>query len=102
MQINLANAATATPLLVAASVLTTGRQSVLLTGAAGLLERPINSLVNCLRNHGCTIDYIAKPGCLPLRVATTGLNGGTIDLTAADVTSHDVAALLLVAPYAKR
>jgi pentafunctional AROM polypeptide len=57
-------------------------------------------LVDALRENGSEIEYLEGSGCLPLRIASKGLNGGHIKL-AASVSSQYVSAVLLCAPYAR-
>jgi 3-phosphoshikimate 1-carboxyvinyltransferase len=68
------------------------------TGRAPLRRRPIGPLVDALRSLGAKADD--TDGCLPVRLAGGGLDGGTVE---ADVSrsSQFASAVLLVAPYAR-
>jgi 3-phosphoshikimate 1-carboxyvinyltransferase len=64
-------------------------------------ERPIDDLVDALRQLGAVIEIEGRRGCPPLLVRGGGLRGGraTID---ASRSSQFVSAILLVGPYAER
>lgn len=76
-----------------------GRGSYVLDGIARMRERPIDELVSALRSLGARIDYEAREGFPPIRVAGEGLRGGTC--TFADAKSSQfISAVLMAAPYA--
>jgi 3-phosphoshikimate 1-carboxyvinyltransferase len=68
-------------------------------GTARMRERPIDDLVDALRQLGAEIEIEGGRGCPPLLVRGGGLRGGraTID---ASRSSQYVSAVLLVGPYA--
>lgn len=68
-----------------------------LTGASGLLRRPVGDLVEALRGCGATIEYLGREGYAPLRIAGAQLVGGEVEVDAT-VSSQFVSALLMVAP----
>lgn len=75
--------------------------STVLTGNARMQERPIGALVDAMRTNGVNVEYLNKPGSLPVRVdAANGFEGGVIELTA-KISSQYVSSLLMSAPYAK-
>jgi pentafunctional AROM polypeptide len=74
---------------------------VVVTGNARMKERPIGALVDALRTNGTSVDYLGSSGCLPLRIASGGLAGGHIQLSAS-ISSQYVSSILLVAPYAQK
>ncbi len=73
-----------------------GRQ-VILTGSERMKQRPIEILVDALRQLGAEIAYLEAPGCPPLKIHGTRLEGSKVTLPA-DVSSQYISALLLIAP----
>ena len=71
-----------------------------LDGTSRMRERPIGGLVRALEPHAGAMEYIGGPGCPPLRVRATGLDGGRFDVDASE-SSQYVSALLLAAPLAR-
>ncbi len=72
-----------------------------LEGVARMHERPIGDLVSALRQLGCQIEELGRPGYPPLRLS--GQAGGSLDTTApirvrGDVSSQFLTALLLALP----
>ncbi len=64
---------------------TCGRdESVVVTGCDRMLERPIEPLVTALQALGGRLEYVDKPGRLPLRVYGGGLRGGTVVIRAVE------------------
>ena len=74
-------------------------EPVTLTGAPGLLARPVRDLVDGLAQLGCRIDYLGAEGCPPLRVHGGGLPGGTVRMRGA-ITSQYFSSLLTAGPCA--
>ncbi len=72
---------------------------VTLTGAPGLLARPVRDLVDGLAQIGCRIDYTDREGCPPLRVSGGGLPGGTVRMSGA-ISSQYFSSLLTAGPCA--
>ena len=60
-------------------------------------QRPIEILVDALRQLGAEITYVEAPGCPPLKIFGTRLKGTDVILPA-DVSSQYISALLLIAP----
>jgi 3-phosphoshikimate 1-carboxyvinyltransferase len=73
-----------------------GRE-VILSGSARMKQRPIEILVDALRQLGADITYVEAPGCPPLKIFGTRLKGTDVTLPA-DVSSQYISALLLIAP----
>ncbi|MDX1331688.1 MAG: 3-phosphoshikimate 1-carboxyvinyltransferase [Robiginitalea sp.] len=73
-----------------------GRE-VTLTGSDRMKQRPIQVLVGALRQLGADISYLENPGCPPLKIKGTQLEGTEVTLPA-DVSSQYISALLLIAP----
>lgn len=78
--------------------ISTGTQ--ILTGASGLKKRPVADLVDGLRQLGAKIEYIEKEGSLPLKISSSELVGGTVNISG-EVSSQYLSALLLIAPKLK-
>ncbi|KAI9674110.1 MAG: 3-dehydroquinate dehydratase (3-dehydroquinase) [Caeruleum heppii] len=103
-ELYLGNAGTASRFLTTVATLAspTSVKGTVLTGNARMKQRPIGPLVDSLRTNGVKIEYLGKPGCLPIDVdAAGGFEGGEIEL-AATVSSQYVSSLLMCAPYAKK
>jgi 3-phosphoshikimate 1-carboxyvinyltransferase len=79
------------------ALLTLGRGEYLLDGGPRMRQRPIGDLVNSLGQLGAKLE--AVDGCPPVKVAASGLRGGTAQITG-DVSSQFISALLMIAPYA--
>lgn len=75
----------------------TGSKATLIEGTQRMNERPMLELFKLLEHMGCTIQYMAKKGCLPARIGLVvkkdyHLKGST------KVSSQFLSALLMVAP----
>jgi 3-phosphoshikimate 1-carboxyvinyltransferase len=92
------NAGTAMRFLVAALCLGEGRYRI--DGSARMRERPIQELVDALRQLGVEVTCGAG-GTPPVLVHARGLPGGVAELSA-ERSSQFLSALMLVAPYAER
>ncbi|GMM37433.1 pentafunctional protein [Saccharomycopsis crataegensis] len=99
-QLYLGNAGTASRFLASVATLAKGGSRVILTGNARMQERPIGPLVDALRANGSSIKYLNREGSLPLDIASTGFQGGVIELKAT-VSSQYVSSILMCAPYAE-
>jgi len=100
----LGNAGTASRFLTSVATLAkpTAQEYLILTGNERMKSRPIGPLVEALRSNGATVDFMEKPGSLPLKIkASNGMEGGDISL-GATVSSQYVSSLLMAAPYAKQ
>ena len=60
-------------------------------------QRPIQVLVNALRELGADIEYVANDGFPPLRITGRELRKDTISLPG-NVSSQYISALLMIAP----
>jgi len=69
-----------------------------LRGVPRMHERPIGDLVDALRQLGCNIDYLDKPGFPPLRIKTPQLRLDTPIRVRGDVSSQFLTALLMALP----
>ena len=92
------NAGTAMRFLAAALCLGRGRYRI--DGTARMRERPIQELVDSLRQLGVKITCEGR-GTPPVVIEARGLPGGIAELSA-ERSSQFLSALMLVAPYAER
>ncbi|WP_455587292.1 3-phosphoshikimate 1-carboxyvinyltransferase [Bacteroides sp.] len=72
----------------------------ILTGTERMQQRPIQILVNALRELGARIEYAGKEGFPPLRIHGTELTGSEITLKG-NVSSQYISALLMIGPVLK-
>ncbi|PRX57858.1 3-phosphoshikimate 1-carboxyvinyltransferase [Flagellimonas meridianipacifica] len=72
-------------------------KEVVLTGSSRMKERPIQVLVDALKELGAEIEYVNKRGCPPLRISGKKLIKNKVALPA-NVSSQYISALLLIAP----
>ncbi|WP_424409176.1 3-phosphoshikimate 1-carboxyvinyltransferase [Pasteurella sp. PK-2025] len=99
----LGNAGTAMRPLTAALCLAQPNSSeqpeIILTGEPRMKERPIQHLVDALRQAGAEIHYLEQEGYPPLVIRRTGLQGGQVKIDGS-VSSQFLTALLMAAPMA--
>lgn len=69
-------------------------------GISQLRKRPLQPLINALRQLGAKLEYLSDNAGLPLKIYGTGLSGGTIHISGR-VSSQFLSGLLIAAPYAK-
>lgn len=69
----------------------------ILTGGEGLLNRPIEDIVDALRELGAEIEYLGEAGKPPLRVKSSKLIGEKV-IIRGDGSSQFISALLMIAP----
>ncbi len=98
VELFLGNAGTAIRPLCAALCL--GRGEFELSGDEHMRARPIYHLVDALQQVGATIEYVAEPGCPPIKIVSTGLQGGEISIPG-DISSQFLTSLLLALPLAE-
>jgi len=96
-EINIGHAGTAMRFLTAYYAIQEGT-TVSITGSDRMKERPIQVLVDALRNLGATISYEEKDGFPPLKITGKKLNKHKVAIKA-DVSSQYISALLLIAPF---
>ena len=94
--IDILAAGTAMRFLTAYFSLTEGTH--ILTGTKRMQERPIQILVDALRQLDATIEYTQKEGYPPLKITGKPLKGGRITIKG-NTSSQFLSALLLIAPY---
>ncbi len=91
----LGNAGTAIRPLCAALCL--GRGVFIVSGGASMQKRPIDDLVDALRQLGARIEYLSIVGRPPLRITAAGLRGNRVSVDGS-TSSQFLTALLIVAP----
>jgi len=91
------NAGTAARFLTAA--LTLGQGTFALDGSEAMRKRPIEPLLDGLRQLGADIVSRFENGCPPVDIRASGLAGGRA-LMRGDISSQYFSALLMAAPYA--
>jgi len=92
----LGNAGTAYRFATAACCLGSGTYT--LDGIARMRERPIQQLVDPLRELGANIQYLDKQGYPPLQIQGGKLNGGEL-IMQPTLSSQYISALLQIAPF---
>lgn len=97
-ELYLGNAGTAMRPLCAALCLGSGTFD--LTGEPRMSERPIDALVDSLRQMDCDIEYLTIDGYPPVRIKAKGIKGGVVSIDGA-ISSQFLTALLMASPLAK-
>lgn len=69
----------------------------IITGTQRMQQRPIQVLVNALRELGANIEYTSNEGFPPLRIQGTTLQKGHINLPG-NISSQYISALLMIGP----
>jgi 3-phosphoshikimate 1-carboxyvinyltransferase len=92
------NAGTAMRFLTAALCL--GHGTYRIDGNARMRERPIQDLIDGLRQLGCRVAAELGNGCPPLRIEAAGIPGGECRVPGTH-SSQFFSAILLAAPYAR-
>ena len=93
--INIGHAGTAMRFLTSYFALKDGRE-VILTGSERMQNRPIQILVNALKDLGATISYEAKEGYPPIRIKGTKITKDKVQING-NVSSQYISSLLLIA-----
>jgi 3-phosphoshikimate 1-carboxyvinyltransferase len=70
---------------------------VILTGSARMKERPVELLVNALKDLGASIEYLEKTGFPPLKISGRALERESVTVKA-NISSQYISALMLIAP----
>ena len=97
--IDIMAAGTAMRFLTAYLSVTPGERTI--TGTARMQQRPIQILVNALRELGAEIEYVHNEGYPPLCIKGAELKGNEITLKG-NVSSQYISALLMIGPALKR
>ena len=77
------------------------KNDIIITGEGKILERPINELVEGLKQIGCEIKYLKKEGSLPLLGNGKNVNQNNEISIKGDVSSQYFTSLMMVAPLMK-
>ena len=93
--IDIMAAGTAMRFLTAYLSVTPGKR--IITGTQRMQQRPIQVLVNALRELGAEITYTANEGFPPLQITGSTLDKGSIQLPG-NISSQYISALLMIAP----
>ena len=72
-------------------------RTVTLDGSDRMRQRPIDPLVDALRQMGASINYLGNEGFPPLKIAGSKLHGGRIAMQG-NVSSQFISALLMISP----
>lgn len=84
-----------------AGVLALGHGEFRLDGNPRMRQRPIQDLLDGLRQLGAEAESLPGTGCPPIVIRASGLPGGAAQVRG-DVSSQFLSGLLLSAPYAQR
>ncbi|MGJ8657611.1 MAG: 3-phosphoshikimate 1-carboxyvinyltransferase [Akkermansiaceae bacterium] len=98
LELFLGNAGTAMRPLCAALCL--GKGEYTLTGEPRMEERPIDALIDALREAGCGVECLKNEGYPPLKISANGMKGGKINIDGS-ISSQFLTALLMAAPMAQ-
>ncbi|WP_397445211.1 3-phosphoshikimate 1-carboxyvinyltransferase [Polaribacter sp. R77954] len=93
--VNIGHAGTAMRFLTSYFAINEGRETVL-TGSERMQNRPIEILVNALKDLGAAITYEAKEGYPPIRLKGTKLTKNKVQING-NVSSQYISSLLLIA-----
>ncbi len=95
--LHVANSGTTIRFLTA--MLAAGQGEYRLSGVPRMHERPIQDLLDALRQLGVDATSEAGTGCPPVRIVSEGLRGGAVRIRG-DISSQYLSALLMAAPFA--
>jgi len=98
LELFLGNAGTAMRPLCAALCLGNGEYT--LTGEPRMEERPIDALIDALREAGCKVECLKNDGYPPLKISANGMRGGKVSIDGS-ISSQFLTALLMAAPMAE-
>jgi 3-phosphoshikimate 1-carboxyvinyltransferase len=73
---------------------------MVITGSKRITERPIEEVVEGLRQLGCKIDYLGKEGFPPIRVYGGGIAGGKAKIRGGECSQY-FSSIVISSPYAK-
>jgi 3-phosphoshikimate 1-carboxyvinyltransferase len=83
------------------SMLSLCQGSFVVDGDQYMRERPIDHLVDALRQLGAQIDYLGKPGCPPIKLQGGLITGGRVSIKG-NISSQYLTALLMSLPLAQK
>lgn len=76
-----------------------GRGPYTVDGVPRMRERPVEDLVNAMRQLGAAVEYATEEGRFPLVIKGGGIRGGKVRVSGSK-SSQFVSGLLMAAPYA--
>lgn len=77
-----------------------GKGPYTVDGIPRMRERPVEDLVNAMRQLGAAVEYAGEEGRFPLVISGGGMKGGTARVSGSK-SSQFVSGLLIAAPYAE-
>jgi len=80
------------------AALCTGKGVYTLTGDPRMYERPIDDLVNTLKQADAEIDYLEEAGFPPIRINAHGIKGGEVTIKG-NISSQYLTGMLMAAPF---
>jgi len=83
------------------SILAMMQGNFIVDGDQYMRERPINHLVEALKQLGASFEYLGEENCPPLRVIGGSIRGGKVDIKG-DISSQYLTSLLLALPLAPK
>ena len=83
-----------------AAMVSAGSGEYRLDGVPRMRERPIQDLLDSLREFGVDAQSEAGNGCPPIRIRSTGLKGGEVRVRA-DVSSQFLSGLMMASAFAE-
>jgi 3-phosphoshikimate 1-carboxyvinyltransferase len=81
--------------------LSLGRGEFIVDGNERMRERPIDPLIDALRQLGVDAESVRGTGCPPVRIRANGLQGGRVRLPG-DRSSQYFSALLMIGPVSEQ
>jgi 3-phosphoshikimate 1-carboxyvinyltransferase len=81
-------------------VLALGRGPYTVDGVPRMRERPVEDLVNAMRQLGAAVEYVGEIAKFPLTIRGGGIPGGEARVSASK-SSQFISGLLMAAPYAE-
>jgi 3-phosphoshikimate 1-carboxyvinyltransferase len=90
-----------TPMRFLTAMVTCGQGTYRLDGTPRMRQRPIQDLLDALRQLGADVQSESENGCPPVLARAAGLPGGRATV-AGDISSQFLSGLLMVAPSAAR
>lgn len=94
--IDIGAAGTAMRFLTSFLATTSGQR--IITGSDRMKQRPIDALVNILKEFGAKIEYLEKGGYPPLKISGSKLIAKPISIKG-NISSQYISSLLMIAPY---
>jgi 3-phosphoshikimate 1-carboxyvinyltransferase len=70
----------------------------LITGQGRMLVRPMEGIVDCLRQVGADIEYTREEGHLPIKIRGKDIRGNTVSIDASK-SSQFLSAIMMIGPY---